>query len=267
MQLNYKKFGEGEPLIILHGLFGSLDNWQTIARNMVAVAQTEFGYAMSIYIVDQRNHGRSPHSYEFNYNLLADDLIQFIEQHQLEKLNVLGHSMGGKAAMQFAQLHPEKIKKLVVVDITPAAYDDRHSDVFEAIAYAINPQTETRKEIEQRLREKLHDDEPTIQFLLKNVERTDTGFKWKFNAQSLKDKYHLISDEVALQQPVLCPTLFVKGERSLYINSNNYSSIANMFPNHTLAEIKNSGHWVHAEKPVEFTETTVRFLAGKDHQN
>lgn len=262
MQLNYKKFGEGEPLVILHGLFGSLDNWQTIARNMVTIAQQNFGYAMSIYIVDQRNHGRSPHSQEFNYDLLAYDLNQFIEQHQLEKVTLLGHSMGGKAAMRFAQVHPEKIKKLIVVDITPAAYDDRHSDVFEAIAYAITPKTETRKQIELRLREKLHDDEATIQFLLKNVERSDNGFVWKFNAQSLKENYRQISDEVPLHQSVQCPILFVKGERSLYINSSNYSSILGMFPNHELVEIANSGHWVHAEQPTEFTLAVLRFLAG-----
>lgn len=255
MTLNYKQFGSGFPLIILHGLLGSLDNWQSIAKKIA-----EQGF--SVYIIDQRNHGRSPHSNDFNYRLLADDLLSFMQQHNIAKAHLLGHSMGGKTVMQFALTHPEKVGKLIVVDIVPAAFDDRHSDVFEAL-FAANASTATSRDaVQEVLRQKLGD-ETTVQFLMKSMVRNEDGhgFSWRFNVDALYKNYGNISDEITANQPYGGDCLFIKGERSTYINSGNYSSIADLFPTHQLAEIKGAGHWVHADKPAEFIEEVLRFLA------
>lgn len=254
MTLNYKQFGSGFPLIILHGLLGSLDNWQSIAKKIA-----EQGF--SVYIIDQRNHGRSPHSKDFNYQLLADDLLSFMQQHNIAKAHLLGHSMGGKTVMQFALSHPQKVGKLIVVDIVPAAFDDRHSDVFGAL-FASNASSATsREEVQEVLRQKLGD-ETTVQFLMKSLVRNEDGegFSWRFNVEALYKNYANISDGITANQPYEGDCLFIKGERSTYISSGNYFSIADLFPNHQLAEIKGAGHWVHADNPTEFIAEVLHFL-------
>lgn len=256
MQLNFKKFGEGFPLIILHGLLGSLDNWQTIAKKLAEKFQ--------VYIIDQRNHGKSPHSDEFNYTLLSDDLLEFFDQHQIEKAHLIGHSMGGKTVMKFALEHPERTGKLIVVDIAPAVYDENYTDVFDALFAADVTYAVSREEVEKVLRERLPDNEATVQFLLKGLQRSDlrqTGFEWKFNLEALQRNYNKISDAELLSKPFTGEALFIKGEKSNYINSSNYPSVTKFFPRHQLAEIKGAAHWVHAEKPVEFTAEVFRFLS------
>ncbi len=255
MILNYKVFGEGFPVIILHGLFGSLDNWQTIAKKLAAAP-------FAVYIVDQRNHGKSPHSDEFSYDLLANDLNDFFEQHQITKAHLIGHSMGGKAAMLFALQHPKKVEKLVVVDVAPVAYGDRHSQVFEALFAADVANATDRTEVEKVLRQKLENDESTVQFLLKGLSRDEAGkhFEWKFNLDSLHKNYGAVSDEVNASGIFEGETLFIKGSKSNYINSTNYSVIQDLFPHNLLTEIKDAGHWVQAEKPQEFTEEVMKFL-------
>lgn len=255
MHLNYKVFGEGHPLIILHGLLGSLDNWQTIAKKL--------SENFKVYIIDQRNHGRSPHSDEFNYSLLAGDVEEFLREHHIAKTHLIGHSMGGKVAMQFALLHPDKLEKLIVVDTSPVAYDDRHSDVFEALFAANVSEASTREEVERTLREKLSKDETTVQFLMKGLQRAGhgaNGFQWKFNVDALHKNYGNISAGIDAKQPFNNPTLFIKGERSSYISPENYSSIDKLFPHHQLTEIKDAGHWTHADKPEEFVAEVKRFL-------
>ncbi|MCS6935086.1 MAG: alpha/beta fold hydrolase [Chitinophagales bacterium] len=259
MQLNFKSFGTGEPLIILHGLFGSLDNWQTIARRMAEQAVQQYHRALAVYILDLRNHGRSPHSDEFTYPVMANDVREFAILQGLTKISLLGHSMGGKVAMQYAQMYPETLHKLIISDITPAAYNDRHADVFDAIAYALQQPVASRSEIAGRLRQKLSD-EATVQFLLKNAERTPEGFRWRFNAHALKENYAHISGAIETVRTVNLPALFIKGESSDYINRENYPALAAMFPHHELTEIKNSGHWVHADQPDAFIEETLKFL-------
>ena len=255
MQLNFKTFGQGFPLMILHGLLGSLDNWQTIAKKLAEKFQ--------VYILDQRNHGKSPHSAEFNYDLLSHDLLDFFQQQQIEKAHIIGHSMGGKTAMKFALEHTDKVEKLVIVDIAPVAYGDRHSDVFSALFAADIHTATSREEIEKVLRTKLNNDETTVQFLLKGLNRDKTGehFEWKFNLDSLYKHYAEISDGVFSSAPFAGKTLFIKGQKSSYINAENYSTIQELFPNNELVEIKDAGHWVHAEKPHQFTDEVVRFLS------
>jgi len=255
MQLNFKTFGQGFPVIILHGLLGSLDNWQSIAKKLAEKFQ--------VYIIDQRNHGKSPHTDDFNYKLLSQDLLEFLQQHQIDKAFIIGHSMGGKTAMTFAFEHADKVEKLIVVDIAPVAYGDRHSNVFDALFAADVKTATTREEIEKVLRAKLDDDETTVQFLLKGLSRDKTGehFEWKFNLEVLKKHYADISDGVFSSTPFTGKTLFIKGKKSSYINAENYPAIQDLFPNNELLEIKDAGHWVHAEKPHEFTEEVIRFLS------
>lgn len=253
MQLNYKSFGEGFPVIILHGLLGSLDNWQTIAKKL--------SDKFKVFIVDQRNHGKSPHSADFNYELLSDDLMRFFQQHQIDKAYLIGHSMGGKAAMTFALKHPDKVEKLIVVDISPAEYGDHHSNVFNALYHAKATESDNREEVEQVLRKELRD-ESTVQFLLKGLIRDAEGkhFQWKFNLDSLHQNYARIAEPIHSTVPFTGQTLFIKGGRSNYINPSNYSEITSLFPKHELTEIKEAGHWVHADKPNEFVEEVSRFL-------
>ncbi len=255
MQLNYKSFGSGFSVIILHGLFGSLDNWQTIAKKLAEKFQ--------VFIVDQRNHGKSPHSNKFNYELMTNDLLQFMQEHGLTKAHLIGHSMGGKAAMQFALSYPDKVEKLVVADIAPSEYEDRHSSVFDALFAANVSEQSSREAVQKTLRSRLDEDENTVQFLMKNLTRNEvgSGFRWKFNAESLRENYDVISGEVDGDKPFTNPTLFIKGEKSSYINSSNYPDILRLFPNHELAEIKGAGHWVHAEKPGEFSAVVSEFLS------
>lgn len=253
MMLNYKTFGEGFPLVILHGLLGSLDNWLSIARH--------FSIHFCVYIVDLRNHGKSPHSTDFSYQIMVDDLCEFFEQHSIKKAHLLGHSMGGKVAMKFAMQHPVKVEKLVVADVAPVQYEDRHSHIFKALLAINLSETKTREAVEMQLRSHLaHEDESTIQFLMKGLYRNgENNFAWRFNVVALCDAYQMIADGVG-GEPFSGKTLFIKGQQSNYINAENYSEIQQFFPNNTLEEIAGAGHWVHADAPKEFSEKVLHFL-------
>ena len=252
-EFNYKVFGERFPVVILHGVLGSLDNWQSIAKSLAA--------NFKVYIIDQRNHGKSFHSNEFSYQILSDDLLQFLAQQQISKAHIIGHSMGGKAAMLFAMQHPDVVDKLVIVDVAPVAYPDRHSHIFKALLTANLLNKENREAVEAHLRNSLpKEDESTIQFLMKGLYRNDeNNFAWRFNAEALWDAYQNVSGDVS-GKPFEGKTLFIKGAKSTYINAENYSTIQELFPNNELSEIKDTGHWVHAEKPKEFMEELNTFL-------
>jgi pimeloyl-ACP methyl ester carboxylesterase len=255
MVLNYKTFGTGFPVIILHGLLGSLDNWQSIAKKLAEHYQ--------VYIVDQRNHGKSPHSSDFSYPILSADLLQFMDEHGIQQAHLIGHSMGGKTVMQFAMQHPERISKLIIVDSSPTAFEDRHSAVFKALFAADVQHATDRREVEKTLRDKLDGDETTVQFLMKGLNRDDAGanFEWKFNARALWDNYANIAGAIEYGEPFTGPTLFVKGENSDYINPDNYVDMNELFPNNHVIEIKGAGHWVHADNPTDFTAEVLNFLA------
>ena len=253
MNLNFKSLGSGFPLIILHGLLGSLDNWQSIAKHFSAHFQ--------VFIIDQRNHGRSPHSKEFSYELLVNDLLEFMEQQNILQAHFIGHSMGGKVVMKLALEHPDKVARLIVVDVAPVEYEDRHSQVFKAL-FAVDLKTiETRQQAEAILRTHLGDDESTVQFLMKGLYRDDDNkFQWRFNVDALYEAYDEISSGISSGKPFEGETLFIKGEKSEYINAANFSDIIDLFPNNQLAEIPGSGHWVHADSPNEFIAAVDRFL-------
>ena len=255
MELNFKQFGSGFPVTILHGLLGSLDNWQTIAKKLAETNQ------FSVFIPDQRNHGRSPHTNDFNYKLLSADLNDFFLQQKIEKAHLIGHSMGGKTVMQFALDHSEKVEKLIVVDIAPVAYYDKHSEVFDALFAADVAHVTSREAVKIILREKLRD-ETTVQFLLKGLSRTADGknFEWKFNLESLSKNYPQISAAIESENKFEGETLFIKGEFTNYVSSETFSSVEKLFPNNSLIEIIGAGHWVHSEKPKEFLDEVIRFL-------
>lgn len=252
MKLNYKVFGTGEPLIILHGLLGSLDNWQSIAKKLAE--------RNTVYIIDQRNHGKSPHSNDFSYALLVDDLLNFYVEHEITSANVLGHSMGGKAAMAFALKYPEKTSRLIVVDAAPVDYEDRHSIIFEALLTADLANAKTRDEVQKHI-EKYLRNPANIQFLMKGLDRdANNHFVWRFNVEVLHKHYNEIMGFPQSDNVYTKPTLFLKGEKSDYITAENYPQIAHYFPNNEITEIANAGHWVHADNPVDFIEAVESFL-------
>lgn len=253
MELNYKQFGDhGNPLIILHGLFGSLDNWQTLAKS--------FSQHFKVYIVDQRNHGKSPHSTIFDYPTLANDLTNFIQQNQLTNSYIIGHSMGGKVAMQFALEHPEKLSKLIVVDIAPKAYSSHHDLILETLNNFPIEKITSRKEAEDIMAQNI-EDFSVRQFLLKNLDRiTDGKYQWRMNLPTITQCYDNILSAIKSNNIFNKHTLFIKGGKSAYIKEEDIFEIKRLFPDSTIKTISNAGHWVHAEEPEAFYKTALDFL-------
>ncbi|HEY0262448.1 MAG TPA: alpha/beta fold hydrolase [Chitinophagales bacterium] len=259
MKLNYKQFGQGEPLIILHGLLGSLDNWQSIAKKLAE--------RNTVYIIDQRNHGKSPHSDDFSYEILVEDLLNFYAEHNLQTANLLGHSMGGKAVMLFALMYPEKVNKLLVADVAPVDYEDKHRIIFNALLTADLKRATTRDDVQKNI-EKYIQDKANVQFLMKGLDRDENNnFVWRFNVEALHKHYNEIMGFPSTNPPggrtgavFSKPTLFLKGEKSDYITSENYPQIERYFPNNEITEIAGAGHWVHADNPAAFIKAVESFL-------
>jgi esterase len=245
MQLNYKKIGEkGPAVIILHGLLGALDNWQTIARQLSAQFQ--------VYCIDQRNHGKSPHDATMSYEVLAQDIIDFYRQHQITKATLIGHSMGGKVAMLLALQHPELIEKLVIIDIAPVAYEGGHEDILFAMAEAPLHATNDRKAIDIFL-EKRIPQFAVRQFVLKNLARNEQGaLSWKCNLDVLIQQYRTLMVFPEMDASFSGKSYFIKGQHSAYIQEEHLSAIYHYFPNAVLITIPEAGHWVHAENPADF---------------
>jgi len=252
MELKFKSFGQGDPVIILHGLFGTLDNWQTVARQLAE--------EYSVYIVDQRNHGRSPHADEINYSLMAEDLAEFMESQWIYKAHIIGHSMGGKTAMQFAFDHSDMVEKLIVVDIAPKQYTAHHQLIFEAL-FSLDLETlESRKQADEILEQKV-ENFGVRQFLLKNLTRTKEGkYTWKMNLPVIHKHYEDILDNVQINSLFEEPTLFIKGAKSNYIQEVDESVIFSHFAKAKIETVQNAGHWVHAEQPQKLLDLVTNFL-------
>ena len=265
MDLNFKEFGAGEPLVILHGLFGTLDNWQTIAKWLSA--------DFTVFILDLPNHGRSPHtSGEFDYSEMSDAVAEFLQRHWVYETRLVGHSMGGKLAMQMALDFPDLVKKLAVIDIAPKKYGRGHEDIFAAL-FALDLATlKDRKQAEAFLMEKLKGDAGTVQFLLKNLTRKavydeekasnteGVQYEWKMNLPVLFANYPRIMGAVGGEKPFPNPTLFVRGSKSDYIQDADLQLITQLFPKARLETVDGAGHWVHADKPKELFEILKNFL-------
>ena len=250
--LHSKIIGEGTPLIILHGYFGMGDNWKSLGNKFAKNFQT--------HIIDQRNHGRSFHSSNFSYNHLVEDLAHYINHYHLEKVIVLGHSMGGKTAMLFAVKYPLMVAKLIIVDIAPRYYQPHHSDILTALNSVDFKIQNTRKLVDQKISELIFDP-VTRAFLLKNVYWKEKGvLAFRFNLQSLTKN----NDEVGKALPSFKffdkKTLFLAGEKSEYITNGEIPLIKKHFPESSIQTIPNVGHWLHAESPDVFYELVMNFL-------
>ena len=261
MQLAFQQYGSGLPLFILHGLFGSSDNWQTISRGLSEHFQ--------VFAIDLRNHGRSPHSPEMNYPLMAEDLQELIlrrlaGQPQPTRIRLLGHSMGGKVAMQFALTFPDHVEKLVVVDIAPKTYLPRHSEIFKGLLDLNVGTISTRGEADARLAGAVPD--PAVRgFLLKNLARDTNGrFYWRFNLKTLADKYSELNANLPMTGQFARPVLFVAGEQSDYLASSDLPKIQELFPGATIQVVPGAGHWVHSEQTQLFLKITTDFFTEKD---
>ena len=253
MQLNFKSFGSGPALVILHGLFGSLDNWQTLARR--------FAEHYSVYIVDQRNHGKSPHTDVHTYELMAEDLLDFLDDEGIYQANLIGHSMGGKTVMQFAASHEDRIEKLIVADM--GIQENKragHAPILEALRRFPMDTLDSRQQADELLKLDIQD-YGIRQFLLKNIDRNpDKSFRWKFNFPVLYNEYERILAGIEFDHPVITPALFVRGGTSNYILDEDWPAIQEVFQDASLRTIPNAGHWVHAEAPDAFYETVLEFL-------
>lgn len=244
--------GEGKPLLILHGYFGMSDNWKSLG--------VQFATNFEVHLIDQRNHGRSFHTDEFDYELLVEDLYNYISHYNLNKVVLLGHSMGGKVVMQFAVTFPELVDKLLVADISPRYYKPHHETILSALNAVNFSLHTTRKQVQEVLQ--LDIDEPgVLQFLLKNVYWKSKGeLAYRFNLQSLTENNNEVGEALPSFTHFDGATLFLSGEDSNYITKEDESLISAHFSNFEIVTVKNAGHWLHAENPVQFYKEVVSFL-------
>lgn len=259
MKLHYRVIGNEEgqenlnkkPLFILHGLFGSSDNWQTLAK--------KFAERYVVYLVDQRNHGHSPHSDDFDYELMAEDFYTLVKDLGLSKINVIGHSMGGKTVINFAKNHPELLDKMIVVDISHKQYPMHHEQILAGLNAIDLSVVKTRGNADKVLSEYVSE-LGVRQFLLKNLYWIEKGqLAWRINIPVLSREIYRIIDAIEFDQ-ISVNTLFIRGGRSNYILESDYSEINTQFPQSEIYSIEESGHWIHAEAPVEFYNKVVDYL-------
>lgn len=252
MKLHSNIIGQGEPLLILHGFLGMGDNWKTLGKQFA-----EEGY--QVHLIDQRNHGRSPHSEEFSYTILAEDVRNYCRDHKLEKVVLIGHSMGGKTAMKTAVTYPELIKDLVVVDIAPRYYEPHHQTILAGLTMLADAKLTSRQDADKKLAEFI-DDWAVRQFLLKNLFRKDNVLKLRVNLPVLKSKIENVGAALEEGEGFEGSVLFINGSNSNYVSSKDSDLIREYFPYSQLVTIKDAGHWIHAEKPDVFYQAVLRYL-------
>lgn len=259
MQLFSRHFGEkgDQPVIILHGIFGISDNWVTYGKRLAMEG-------FEVFIPDQRNHGQSPHSENFNYLALTDDLFDFIDEHGIEDPILLGHSMGGKVVMRFALENPLLVSKLIVVDITLKTYGPRkqHKMIIEAMQSVDLTKVKSRREVDELLASRI----PELrirQFIMKNLYRLEKArFEWRINIKGIMENLDQLFDGIETISKFQKPALFVKGGASGYILLEDYSQIRYNFPNAEIITIADASHWVHVEAPERFYQLTMGFASG-----
>jgi len=268
MKLYFRKYGEaGPPLVIVHGLYGSGDNWISIARELA----THF----EVFVVDQRNHGRSPHSEEHDYPSMRDDLREFMDSREIKKAVLVGHSMGGKTVMFFAEAWPRRVQSLIAVDIAPKPYHDlalhssfaaNHARMIDSMLKVDMSKVKTRDEIDHALRTSIGS-ERVRGFLLKNVRRDRNGnFQWRINLEALREHLDDIFDGLDTDRIIArggisgFPALFVSGANSDYIRAEDHTLIRSVFPAADIVTIPGAGHWVHAEQPDLLVKNIRYFL-------
>ncbi|WP_299255946.1 alpha/beta fold hydrolase [uncultured Aquimarina sp.] len=253
MRLHANVFGEGRPFLILHGFLGMGDNWKTLAKKI-----SEYGY--QIHLIDQRNHGRSPHNDQFSYKLLASDLLEYCNSNNLKDIILLGHSMGGKTAMFFAVNHPELLEKLIIADIGPKYYPLHHQDILDGLSSLDFDVLKTRGEVDKALSVYVQDTGVRM-FLMKNLfwkEKSELGLR--MNLDGLIQNSSEIGVEFPEDSVYKGETLFLKGAKSNYILNEDEVRIKKQFSQSRINEISNAGHWLHAENPAEFLASVLEFI-------
>ena len=252
MKLHYQQSGEGKPLIIIHGLFGSSDNWKAISNRLSSVH--------NVISVDLRNHGRSPHASDQSYSAMANDIAELAEELKLSEMDVLGHSIGGKTAIALAAEYPALINKLMVIDIAPRAYEDRHSEIFKALLAINLSQYSKRSEVDAVLAKDIAD-MAVRQFLLMNLNISEQGLSWRNNLKAQYANYQQLLESVALGKQIAIPSCFIRGGLSDYITDEDCASIKQQFTDCQIETVSGVGHWVHAEAPDLFINLAQSFFA------
>jgi pimeloyl-ACP methyl ester carboxylesterase len=252
MQLFHRRYGEGSPLIVLHGLFGAGGNWHTLSSR-------RFGVAHATYVVDLRNHGASPHSETFDLDAMAADVADFIRDHAIEPADVLGHSLGGKVGMVLALREPELVSRLVVADMSPRASPGGQESILDAMLSIDLEKVDSRSTADGMLAQTIASS-PIRQFLLKNLTHASNGrYEWKLNLDVIARHYADILVEVP-DGRYFGPTLFVRGSNSDYIGPEDLDYILRRFPNSRVQDVADAGHWVHADQPDAFADVVLEFL-------
>lgn len=252
MKLFSRIIGEGQPLLIVHGLFGMSDNWQSLGK--------KFADFYEVHLIDQRNHGRSPHSAVFNYDVMTADLVEYIQDRGLSNVLLMGHSLGGKAVMELSVKHPALVEKLIVVDISPKAYPLHHDKIIAGLQSLDFDLLTSRGEADRRLADYVVDVD-VRQFLLKSlywVEKGQLAFRFKLDA--IAEHITEVSKALTTDAVYKGPCLFVDGATSSYIADEDEDLILNHFPGGEIVTIADAGHWVHAEQPDRFFDEVMRFL-------
>jgi len=252
MRLHYELQGEGHPLLFLHGFLGSSDNWRAMRKSFAATYK--------VFSLDLRNHGSSPHSSSMNYCVMADDLREFLLEHGLSKFSLLGHSMGGKVAMQFASESPEAIEKLVIVDIGPKAYPPTHRLLLQTMQNLELSGLKTYSQAEAALRVTIADS-ALSKFVVKNLTRDPNGaFQWRIGLEELAANYDELIKAPAIPNRFDKPTCFIRGALSRFIEDQDFAVIREYFPLAEFHTVANAGHWVHIDAPGEFHRIVDEYL-------
>ena len=252
-QLYSNIIGEGTPFVILHGFLGMSDNWKTLGTKF---SEENF----EVHLIDQRNHGRSFHNDEFNYEVLVEDLKSYCDTHQLENIILLGHSMGGKVAMLFAATYPELVSKLIVADISPRFYPIHHDLILEGLSSLDFKKMKSRGDADDQLAHFISN-LGIRQFLLKNLYWTKKKeLALRINLDVLKENVHEIGEALPIHAQYNGKTLFLRGDRSEYIGLQDEAIISSHFQNSKIVTISNAGHWLHAENPKDFFGEVIKFL-------
>ena len=254
MILHSNILGEGKPFLILHGFLGMNDNWKTLG---IQFSEENF----QVHLLDQRNHGHSFHSNEFNYEVMVEDLKAYCDNHNLSNIILLGHSMGGKTAMLFATTYPELVSKLIIADISPRFYPIHHDGILNGLSALDFNQIKSRGEADEVLSQYVSDF-GTRQFLLKNLYWVEKGkLGLRMNLEVLKEEVAEVGEPLPAQATFNKDTLFLRGDRSEYISVDDENIIKQHFPKASIVTIANAGHWLHAENPKDFFDSVMRFVS------
>lgn len=254
MKLFSRVMGEGPDVLIMHGLFGMNDNWNTLGKRWAEDC------GMTMHMIDLRNHGQSPHADNHSYKAMSEDVIEYLDDKGIESAIVMGHSMGGKVAMRMAVDHPDRVSKLVVIDIAPKGYPVHHQEIIDALRTLDFDVLTSRRDADAKLEESM----PNFmmrQFLLKSLHRNENKrLEWRFNLDAIEENIEMVGEAMESTAHYDGTTLFIRGAKSGYIKDEDLSLIHDHFPKADIHTVEGAGHWVHAEKPEEMYREICEFL-------